>query len=153
MTEEQFKAYRDGKYAKQLSFYDDRAKSNQLGHRICSIWILVVSVSITSLISFNEALCGWGNILAEILAPTIAIAVGLNSLLHFQENWLRYRAAWDALEQELAFCEAGVGGYAEENKRYQLFVERVQAIIAQEGSSWLKAHARGDQAAGPRVHG
>jgi hypothetical protein len=149
MTEDQFTAYHDGRYTKQLSFYDKRAISSQRGYRICSIWILIVSVAITPLISFNQGLCGWGNILAEILSPTIAVAAGFNAHFQFHENWLRYRATWDALQQELAYCRAGVGDYADENNRYALFVERTESVIAQEGSSWLRTHVRGDRATQP----
>jgi hypothetical protein len=110
---------------------------------------LIVSVAITPLIAFDHTLCGWGNILAETLSPTIALAAGLNSHFQFHENWLRYRPAWDALQQELAYCNAAIGDYADEQTRYALFVERIESIIAQEGSSWLRTHVRGDRATQP----
>lgn len=145
MTEDQFVEYRDGRYAALLTFYDNRAISNQRGFRICALWILVVSLSITPLISFNNALSGWGNAIAELLSTTIALAAGLNAHFQYHENWLRYRAAWDVLRHEQALCTAGVGEYSDKDNRYALFVEKIEAIVAQEGSSWRRTHFQDDR--------
>ncbi len=146
MTDDQFTAYRDDRYSEQLSYYDRRALANQRGYRICGLYIIIVSVAITPLISLDEAIFGWGIILAKVLSPTVAIAAGVMAHFRFLENWLRFRFTWDSLKQELVFRDAGIRDYAATNNRNALFVDRVESLIAQEGVSWLNVHAQRDRA-------
>jgi hypothetical protein len=144
MTDTDFDAYKKDRFAKNLKFFDDRAKSNQRGYRITTIYILIVSAAVAPLISFDEQLCGWGIILVKILSPIAAIAAGLTAHYQFHENWLRYRSTWDALQHELAYHDARILDYADHPSPHQLFVERVEALITDEGASWRRTHARKD---------
>jgi hypothetical protein len=147
MTEEEFTAYHDGRYTRAIKYYDDRAKMNQRWHHICSIYVLVTSVVIAPLLSIDSLLGGYGRIFAAVLAPTVAIVAGVASHFRFNENWLSYRATWDALQHEIHWRDAKNHGYKTAEDRNALFVERVEALISREGSEWLDRHIRKESAA------
>jgi hypothetical protein len=142
MTDAEFDAYRNGRYGANLKFFDKRAISNQRGYRISAIYILVISAAVAPLISFDAQLMGWGIVLVKILSPGAAIAAGVAAHFQFHENWLRYRSTWDALQHELAYHDARILDYAGHSDPHALFVERVEALITDEGGSWRRTHAR-----------
>jgi hypothetical protein len=127
-------------FAKALKFYDDRAKSSKRYYRILSIYLIVVSSLLTLLVAFsqNDLYC---RIISAALSATIAIATGLLAHLKCQENWLSYRKSWDALERERRFYETGTSVYYDAEDKDILFVERVEAILSQEGTEFYARHA------------
>jgi hypothetical protein len=140
MTDQEFEEYRDTRYADALNYYDKRANRNQIYHRICSIYILVSSIAIAPILMLDQFLEGCSRIITTILAPTIAIATGIASHFDFYENWLNYRATWDALRHELHLRNANIQEYGASTDRNALFVARVEALISSEGEAWLSRH-------------
>lgn len=138
MTDEEFAIYRDGRYEKALEYYDDRAKRSKFGYRFCSIYVLVVSVAITPILTTNLISREIAVIIVALLAPTAAIAAGIAAHFQFHENWLSYRATWDTLKHELHWRDAQVYDYKDAQDRNAHFVERVEVTISQEGCDWLK---------------
>jgi hypothetical protein len=111
MTDEEFIAYRDGRYKSAMEFYDDRAGSNKRWYRGFSVYVLVSSVAIAPILALDSTMGGYGRTIASILAPTVALATGLASKFNFHEYWLNYRATWDALQHEVQWHTARVGPY------------------------------------------
>lgn len=145
MTDQEFQQYTDGRYQEALDYYDCRAKTNKFRHRFCSVYILVVSVAITPILTLILVpVWGWmdGKLLAAILAPTVALAAAIANHSKCHENWLRYRSAWDALKHELPLHDAFAGPYKGAQDRHALFVERVENLIGSEGVEWMSCHAK-----------
>ena len=136
MTDNEFAAYRDGRFSKILEFYDSRAITNQKRYHFCSMYVLATSVAIAPILAINLIAKNNGTIAAAILAPTVALANGIAAHFKFHDNWLSYRATWDALNHELARRDAGIGAYQNASDRNALFVERVEDLITKEGSDW-----------------
>ncbi len=147
MTDEEFSVYRDGRYQSIMAYYDDRAVKNQKAHRFCSNYVLIVSVAITPILTVGLFNKETAMIIAALLAPTVAIVSGIASNYKFHENWLSYRATWDALQHELHWHDARIHEYKDAADRHALFVDRVEHLIAQEGSEWLDCHIRKDEGA------
>ena len=145
MTDEEFIAYRDGRYKQAMEFYDKRAGSNKRWYRFFSVYILASSVAIAPILTINSELHDYGRIIAGILAPTVALATGLSSKFNFHEYWLNYRATWDALHHEAQWHLARVGPYANIDDRNARFVERVEQIISREGTDWVAREADSNQ--------
>ncbi len=145
MTDEEFIAYRDGRYQRAMQYYDDRAKTNQKAHRFCSNYVLIVSVAITPILTVNIFAKEKATIIAALLAPTVAIVSGIAANYKFYENWLSYRATWDALQHELHWRDARTYEYKDAPDRNSLFVDRVEQLISKEGSEWLSRHIRKDE--------
>jgi hypothetical protein len=145
MTDEEFAVYRDGRYAKAMKYYDDRAITNQRAHRFCSNYVLVMSVAITPILTVGIFSKENATVIAALLAPTVAVVAGISTNYKFHENWLSYRATWDALQHELHWRDARTYEYKGASDRNSLFVERVEQLISQEGSEWLNRHIRKDE--------
>jgi hypothetical protein len=145
MTDEEFIAYRDGRYAEALEYYDGRAIRNQRWYHFCSVYTLAVSIAVTPVL-LGDWPRGHGLIFAAILSPTIALVAGVSDHFRFHENWLSYRATWDALRRELRWRDATVGPYAGIPDRNARFVERVEGLMSHEGGEWLARHAGKDRA-------
>lgn len=142
MTDEELVAYRDSRYEEALKYYDKRANTNRVCHRICSIYVLVASVAVTPILTIPHSLRGCEKLIAAVLASTVAIATGIAAHFRFHENWLGYRATWDALQHELHWRNAQVQDYKNSEDRNALFVEKVEALMSKEGTEWLGRHAR-----------
>lgn len=144
MTDEEFIAYRDGRYKSAMEFYDRRGVSNKRWYRFFSVYVLVSSVAIAPILAF-DSIENHGKLLAALLAPTVALATGLASKFNFHEYWLNYRATWDALQHEVQWHTARVGPYRNVQDRNAEFVKRVEQLISREGSDWVAREAASDQ--------
>ncbi|KKR33898.1 MAG: hypothetical protein UT63_C0010G0002 [Candidatus Gottesmanbacteria bacterium GW2011_GWC2_39_8] len=137
MTDQEFSEYCTGRYSRALNYYDSRAITNQWCHRIFSIYSLVISIAITPILTSSVICYEYSRIIVSILAPTIAIVTGISAIFKYHENWLNYRATWDALIHEKYWRDACVNEYKNAEDRNTLFVERVENLISQEGNNWL----------------
>ncbi len=111
MDEDALKKYLAEDFAKARTFYDNRACCAKRVYRIVSIYLLAASASLTPLVALAPDEHVW-RIVASVLSATLAIATGLLAHLKSHENWLSYRASWDALERERRFFETGTAHYS-----------------------------------------
>ena len=74
-------------------------------------------------------------ILVSVISVSIAIISGLLGLYKFQENWIEYRATAEALKHEKFMFLTRSGPYNGE-PGLPILVERVEGIIAKEGTAW-----------------
>ncbi len=142
MTNGQLEEYLRNRFSKIRDYYDARATRNQTCYRICALYILISSVALSLLLSLDIAYGGAFRVAALVLAPTIAIVSGVASHYRFHENWLSYRAAWDALLHEQYLHGASAGPYRTADDQDALFVERTEQVIGQEGAGWFARHTR-----------
>ena len=135
------KRYLAEDYAKALKFYDDRARTSKRAYRSLSIYLIVASAVLTPLIAFAPDQLCW-RITAAALSATLVVATGLLAHLKSHENWLSYRASWDALERERRLFETAAGPYGSCKDKGSLFVDRVEAVLTKEGTDFFARHAR-----------
>jgi hypothetical protein len=138
MTDDEFRSYRDGRYAGILNYYDEKAIWNKRFYHMCSLYVMVVSVGISPIILLYKE---HGQVLAALLSPTVALLTAVAGHYRFHENWLGYRATWDALNHQIHWHDAQLGLYAGQEDPNRFFVEQVEALISREGSEWLRRHA------------
>ena len=137
MTDEEFQRYRDGRYAEALKYYDTRAVWNKRFYYAASIYVLAVSGIIGPVVLLSKV---YGQTLAAILSPSVTVLAAIAGLYRFHENWLSYRATWDALRREVYWHDANVGPYSGQDDPHGLFVEQVEALISRGGAEWLRRH-------------
>ena len=140
MDESAIKKYLADDYAKALKFYDDRARSSKTAYRAFSIYLIVASALLTVLVALAPDQECW-RIITPALSATLVIATGMLAHLKSHENWLSYRASWDALERERRLFETASGPYRSVPDKAALFVERVEAVLAKEGADFFARHA------------
>ena len=150
MDESAIKKYLENDYAKAAKFYDERACYSKRIYRVLSIYLIVASAILTPLVALAPDEGCW-RIITAALSATLVVATGMSAHLKSHENWLSYRASWDALERERRLFEAGGGPYKSTPNKEVLFVERVEAVLAKEGTEFFARHAspgKGDSTAG-----
>lgn len=139
MDEKEFEEYRNGRFAQMLSFYDARSVSNKRGYRAASVYLIVVSASLTPILALAPSTFGWR--VAEALMSASLVAVGgIATQFKFHENWLAYRASWDALRREEQFRNAHLHEYKDAADRNALFVDRAESIFAREAAAFYARH-------------
>lgn len=149
MDEAAIKRYLAEDYTKACKFYDDRARTSKRAYRVLSIYLIVASAVLTPLVAFAPDQLCW-RITAAALSATLVVATGLLAHLKCHENWLSYRASWDALERERRLFETGTGPYGSRPDKCSLFIERVEAVLAKEGADFFLRHAKGEKQDGSR---
>lgn len=146
MSESAINKYLAKDYAKALKFYDDRARSSKITYRVFSVYLIVAAAILTPLVALAPEQ-GYWRIVAAALSATLVIATGILAHLKSHENWLSYRASWDALERERRLFEMTSGPYRSDPDKSALFVERVEAILTKEGAEFFARHANDDRTA------
>lgn len=133
-------------FPKAVSFYDKGAVKSKRWYRSLSIYLILASAALTLWIALAtpDDPIRW---IRATLAASIGIATALLSHLKCHENWLSYRASWDALERERRLYEAGAGEYKGAADRDTLFVERVEAVRTREGADFYSRHTKGEEQA------
>ena len=144
MDESAIKRYLAEDYAKALKFYDDRARSSKTVYRAFSIYLIVASAVLTPLVALAPDQDCW-RIITAALSATLVIATGMLAHLKSHENWLSYRASWDALERERRLFETASGPYRSVPDKAALFVERVEVVLTKEGADFFARHASIEQ--------
>ena len=137
MIDDEFNQYFNGRYSEMLKYYDDRAQRCQNGYHVVSVYMLVISLAISPILTldtFQVTIFGLnGRILAAIFAPTVALAAGILTHFKLHENWLSYRSTWDALKKEEHYRSARISDYKNAKDINALFVKRVEDLISSEG--------------------
>lgn len=128
-----------------LTFYDKRSASNKRIYRVLSVYVIFASTLMLPLFAFGPPDLGW-RILGTLVSASVVTSTSLLAHLKAHENWLSYRAYWDALKREESFFDAGIRDYSKEEKNL-VFVERVESIVAREGAEFYARHERTDQSA------
>ncbi len=140
MTDEEYAKYVDTRFKKLIGYYDQRSQQNKRWHRVCSVLVIGISGTLAPLISTGVLLNH--KITGGLLSASIVVVTAIAAHFQFNENWLAYRATWDALQREPHLRDARIGEYADAADRNSLFVQRVEAMVSEQGSEWLSRHRR-----------
>ena len=83
-------------------------------------------------------------ITSSLLAGIVVILTSLIQLLKSHETWVIYRATANSMlgEKYMFTHNAGLYSTLPEDKRKSVFVERVEGIIAQEGTKYFSIHSQ-----------
>ncbi len=140
------------RYKKQLQYYENNASNNRVRFYISQIVIIIVSALIP-IINTIPTDNGNDNINAIKMASSIfgfiiIVATGFLQLTKSQENWISYRSTAELLKSEYNLFKMKSGDYSNEKmgndkiKREQLFVNRIETIIAEEGKKFISSHEK-----------
>jgi hypothetical protein len=99
--------------------------------------VVALSVSIPAVIAiWPDAL-----IAAALLGAAVALLTGLRSIFHWQDNYLRFSEAREAVNRELRLYEIGAPPYDDARVADTNLVEAVSAIEQSEMGGWLRIAA------------
>jgi hypothetical protein len=121
----------------QLNWYRKKSAQNQTMYKRLQLLSIVFGATIPLLtaFSFREAELIFRFVIA-FLGSAIAVSSGLLSLNKYQENWVKYRAAAQALKREKYLYLTKTGEY--HDGQLETLVARCEAIMAEENVEWSK---------------
>lgn len=133
MNEKDFQNYLEKRYEDQVKWYDNKAILNQKIYKRFQ-WLVIILSALTPILIAVEEIFHWP---AIIIAAIVAILTTALKTFRYQEHWLNYRTTCETLKKEKVFYDAQAGPYRDAEDRDITFVERVEALISQENTTWL----------------
>ena len=122
-------------------YHDRRAAVNKALYFGFTIYSVVAAGLVIPLVALAPQSLIY-RICAAAISGSVVVATAISGFTKFQENWLSSRATWDALMREEQWYRHSVYEYRAAADPEGLFVERVTAVLAKEGSEFLALHAR-----------
>ncbi len=127
----------------QHKWYSDKAGLQKKRHQFFAIAVIVLGACITLLQVFdiNDQI----KYLTAVLGALVSIIRALDTFLRPGETWQGYRKASESMKRELRLYINNSGAYKDlpdETSAYQLFVEQVEIIIAEEQQIYWQAHSK-----------
>ncbi|HEX6684594.1 MAG TPA: DUF4231 domain-containing protein [Candidatus Limnocylindrales bacterium] len=126
--------------AERLSPFQDwydtqskKAKSMHLWMRtVAVVGGVLVPVLINSSWQFSK-------LVTTVVSLIVAVAISLESVYHYREQWKNYRSTEQLLGHERMYFQTKTGVYSglDENEAFKVFVERVEDLIATENAATL----------------
>ena len=85
--------------------------------------------------------------MSVLATALLSLLAGLQQAFRFKELWTTYRATAEALKRELHYYKADVHDYSEktDEQKRTVFVDRTEAILAQENALWVVAQQSQDR--------
>lgn len=127
----------------QDEWYSTKADMQKQRHLFFAISVIVLG-AIVSLLQIIET-ADWIKYLTATLGVTISVLRALDSLLRPGETWQAYRKASENMKRELRLYINNADDYQEANDEqaaYQLFVERIELVLAEEQQLYWQFHAK-----------
>ncbi|MGJ8681029.1 DUF4231 domain-containing protein [Paraglaciecola sp.] len=118
----------------QLNWYDKKSQRAQKLFKWFRTTEILAAVSIPFIAGFSNEEFPLAIVVA-ILGALIVLIAAVISLNQFQENWIEYRTTCESLRQEKYLYLTHTQPYSEDS-RFNLLVQRVEAIISKENSHW-----------------
>ena len=154
MINQDLDRYIDGRYNDQLTWYSNRASHNKKWHLRYQVTIVALSAIITVTvalgISYPDSIA-W-RIVPLVASALVAALTGLQKIFRFHENWVEYRTTAEHLKKEQHYLAFRCGSYTTVASPGQLFVERVEALISRQNTTWSVGTTKSQQeGSGPDV--
>lgn len=131
----------------QREWYSKRAATYRT--RAALLAMAVIAAGATT--SFLQVFSGipWIPIATAALGACVVLIQGWQSIARYDETWKSYRAASERMKREFRLYVNGAGGYrgTDEVEAFRLFVEAIEAIIAEEQQLYWRARAGDKDAA------
>ena len=120
----------------QINWYDRKSSQNQKTYKRLQFILIISAASVPFISGYVDNLSYLQYLLGGI-GVLIAAVTGLLSLYKFQEIWTTYRTTCESLRREKFLYLTRTDPYIEKNA-FNLLVQRVEALLAKENSSWVE---------------
>lgn len=121
----------------QLSYYASAASRAKQHHVRTQSVIIFLGVLVPVVVNLPESWFGFVDdtpiqVAVTVLSLTLAILTGIVNFRKYGELWLTYRTTEEMLKHEKYMYLTRSGGYASIEKPERIFVQKIEAIIADE---------------------
>jgi len=125
----------------QRKYYSDRSKKYKRYHQSLLLFSTIGAIIVPILIATPEV----SKIFPIILSGLVSIAIAVENVFHFGDNWRSFRQTLEGLRQERVFYDNRIGPYADVPDTFFLFVERSQAIMNTETTTYFEINKQKNQ--------
>jgi hypothetical protein len=123
-------------------WYKSRAIICRRSYRIAATGILLMSAAIPASVAISPTMTS----ITALLGASVAVVSGLDSIFHWQDNYLRYSLAREAVDAQCRLYKTQQGAYSDEAYRDEVLVREVTRIEQAEMGAWLRiASPRSDR--------
>jgi hypothetical protein len=125
-----------------LSWYDDRAKTNQVAYQLLRLAAIALAAAIPVLTTSHAPALA-----TAIVGSSIVVIEGIQQVFRYHDRYIAYRAAWNTLDREQRLYYSRAGRYADNPDPELTLAQRFDQIVAEENTRWavdMKAAASRD---------
>jgi hypothetical protein len=115
-------------------WYRDHAIRSRGAYKISETLLLIVSAAIPT----SAAIAPDDAILPAVLGAVVVVLVGLRAVFHWQDNYLRFSGAREAVEAERRLYNTRARPYDDAATRDQILAAAVSRIEQEEMAGWIK---------------
>jgi hypothetical protein len=115
----------------QILWYDDESRHASARYKTIKVLQLLAAAAVPVVAGLGVSAWVTGSI-----GSAIVVMEGIQQLTRDHEYWISYRAACEALRQEMWLFEARAGVYRSVNDPDTLLAERLREITSQESARW-----------------
>lgn len=119
-------------------WYKAHAIRSRFSYKLTETLLLVVAAAIPT----SASVIGDTPAVPAILGAAVVVLTGLRSIFHWQDNYLRYSAAREAIEAERRLYTTRASPYDDDATREQLLAATVSRIEQEEMRGWIKIAER-----------
>jgi Protein of unknown function (DUF4231) len=132
-------AWRELEHA--FGWFHGQARRSRIAYIVLKCATIAAGASVPLLITNDRWLLG-----ASLAGAFVAVAEGVQQLLHNHENWIRYRTTAELLRREAFAFAARLGPYdhLEADVRQRRLAEHVQSILVGENQTWTQLRQQDD---------
>ena len=132
MDQEAFRYYEQQWFGAELQGCEKWGHRNDWGYKLLQLLVILFSVLVTSAIALEQFIPGFpGRPSALIASLVVTSAASALKIFNFQEKAPYYSGKADALKREHFLYKAADGDYSGATDKEQLFVRRIEDIIAE----------------------
>jgi hypothetical protein len=128
--------YLNERWQQQRDYYSRQSARNKSWHQSLLLFSTVGAIIVPVLLNITAV----PKLLPTALSVLVAVAIALDTVYHFGDNWRAFRQALEALKRERVYYENRVGPYADTDTPFSLFVQTCEAIVSEESKSYFEIH-------------
>lgn len=116
------------------AWYRAAAIRSRRNHKISTVAQLVLAATIP----VSAAIAPTNAVVPAVLGAAIVIVSGLRTTFNWQENYIRFSAAREAVEAQRRLYHTGAAPYDDPQTRDRILAAQVTAIEREEMDTWFK---------------
>ncbi|HZN71959.1 MAG TPA: DUF4231 domain-containing protein [Micromonosporaceae bacterium] len=122
---------------RSYEWYKRAAIRSRRSYKLSETAVLLVAASIPASVAIYRE----NTLVPAVLGAAVVVLTGLRSVFHWQENYLRFSGAREAVESQRRLYLTGAEPYADPATRDQVLVAEISRIERDEMSGWIKTAA------------
>jgi hypothetical protein len=135
-TSSKAKQYLEERWQQQRDYYSKQSAKNKRWYQRLLLFSTVGALMVPVLLN----IAGVPKLVPTILSLLVSVALAVEVVYHYGDNWRSFRQTLEALKIERVLFESEVDPYSDPQTAFPLFVQRCEDIMRVEGTSYFERH-------------